>query len=374
MKRELSRRYQKIFDNFLESEFKSFIHNWKNITVIEAPSGHEGKRADYIKNFLSKLSGKIITGKTGSLFYEKGSGKDCILFDAHIDTVFKSGYSPKWIEKAGIVNSPGVGDNSVAVSSLLFLASWLEKQTYNKKIVLSFSTYEEKGDFLGIREALKLYPECLYYIVLEGHNLGRITTDAVGGAKVSFQIIGPGGHSWKSRKEVKSANHMLIAVLSNLMKKFKKNTEEFSYNFGILQGGSAANIISPNSYCEIDIRTLDDKKTDLYFSIIKNELKKQEKIFNLESKVLEFQKRPAGKIKKSSRIVKIVKSIQKKIGIKSFYLPSTTNANIPISEGKNSICIGIGKGGGIHSLSEWMNINSTKKGLLQLLYLIEEIT
>ncbi len=365
----MNKKYKSIL-NYIDNNFNDFFCLWRDLTEIEAVSGKEANRINYIKNHLSNDKLKIYEGRTGSLFVEFGEGECEYLFDAHVDTVFDEGYSPEWKEVDGKVFAPGVGDNTLSVSSLIFLIRWLLETGYKRKIVFSFSTYEEKGDFLGIREALKRYPKCKNYVILEGHGLGRITVMGVGGARISFEIKGPGGHSWRSRLNTKSANHMLVDVLWRIKKKFGKNKKDFSYNFGVVKGGNAPNIISPYSYCEIDLRTLSDEKTKSLYTEIVKILEEEKKKYQLEYRIVDFKLRPSGVVKKTSSIVRKIKRVHKILGIESFWDSSTTNANIPMNLGYNSVCIGVGKGGGIHSYKEWIEIDSVKKGLAQLFLLI----
>jgi tripeptide aminopeptidase len=48
---------------------------------------------------------------------------------------------------------------------------------------------------------------------------------------------------------------------------------------------------------------------------------------------------------------------------------SSTDANIPLSLGIPSVCIGLTEGGDAHRLTEWINPKPLTKGIQQLLYL-----
>jgi hypothetical protein len=57
------------------------------------------------------------------------------------------------------------------------------------------------------------------------------------------------------------------------------------------------------------------------------------------------------------------------VGIDPIYDASSTDANIPISLGIPSVCIGITRGGQGHTVSEWVQIAPIADGLAQLAWL-----
>jgi len=78
--------------------------------------------------------------------------------------------------------------------------------------------------------------------------------------------------------------------------------------------------------------------------------------------------RPAGELKAGSRILEVVQAVDLNMDIKSSIKRSSTDANIPISMGREALSIGAGgNGGGAHTLHEWYDPTFRDLGLKRIL-------
>ncbi len=81
--------------------------------------------------------------------------------------------------------------------------------------------------------------------------------------------------------------------------------------------------------------------------------------------------RPAGEIPKDHFLVQAASRALTAAGVSeaSDMRISSTDANIPLSRGIPSVCLGLTEGGDAHRLSEWIEPKPLTKGVQQLLYL-----
>jgi tripeptide aminopeptidase len=66
--------------------------------------------------------------------------------------------------------------------------------------------------------------------------------------------------------------------------------------------------------------------------------------------------RPAGELADNSRLLETIRSVDAHLAIASQMRRASTDANIPISMGREAITVGAGgSGGGAHTLREWFD-------------------
>ena len=81
--------------------------------------------------------------------------------------------------------------------------------------------------------------------------------------------------------------------------------------------------------------------------------------------------RPAGELDRKSRILQIARAVDAHLGILAQVQRASTDANIPISLGREAIAIGAGgHGGGAHTLQEWFDPKDRELGLERILLLV----
>jgi di/tripeptidase len=85
--------------------------------------------------------------------------------------------------------------------------------------------------------------------------------------------------------------------------------------------------------------------------------------------------RPAAELPADARILKIVQAVDAHLRIKSIPRLASTDANIPLSLGKEATTIGAGgDGGGAHTLREWFDCTNRDLGLKRILLILLALT
>jgi len=84
--------------------------------------------------------------------------------------------------------------------------------------------------------------------------------------------------------------------------------------------------------------------------------------------VVEIGNRPAGELAPDARLFKVIRAVDAQLGNTAQVQRASTDANIPLSLGREAIAIGGGgSGGGAHTLQEWFDCNGRELGLKRIL-------
>jgi tripeptide aminopeptidase len=78
--------------------------------------------------------------------------------------------------------------------------------------------------------------------------------------------------------------------------------------------------------------------------------------------------RPAGELPAGARILQVVRAVDAQLANAAQVQRASTDANIPLSLGREAIAIGGGgSGGGAHTLQEWFDSSGRELGLKRIL-------
>jgi di/tripeptidase len=85
--------------------------------------------------------------------------------------------------------------------------------------------------------------------------------------------------------------------------------------------------------------------------------------------------RPAGELSPDARILQVIRAVDAHLRIKSIPRLASTDANIPLSLGREAITIGSGgDGGGAHTVREWFDCTNRDLGLKRILLALLALT
>jgi di/tripeptidase len=94
----------------------------------------------------------------------------------------------------------------------------------------------------------------------------------------------------------------------------------------------------------------------------------QRRSSGLSHEVVAIGSRPAGELDPSARILKVIRAVDAHLGNAAQIQRASTDANIPLSMGREAIAIGGGgTGGGAHTLQEWFDGGGRELGLQRIL-------
>src|SRR6516162_736458 len=94
----------------------------------------------------------------------------------------------------------------------------------------------------------------------------------------------------------------------------------------------------------------------------------QRRSSGLSHELIAIGNRPAGELEPSARLMKAIRAVDAYLGNPAQSQRASTDANIPLSLGREAIAIGGGgAGGGAHTLQEWFDCNGREVGLKRIL-------
>ncbi len=370
---------QKMF-SYVEKDREEIIKEWIYLTEIPAPSGHEEKRAAYLKKQLDSLgldevfvdsSGNVIGIWRGS---EKGKS---IILSAHMDTVFQEVCEIKVKREGSVLKAPGIGDDTANLINLLWTLRALKKagfEPFNNYYFMA--TVGEEIGLVGMEAFLDSTSEKFDLLVALDGDLGKVHYGALGfgGGKVIFR--GPGAHTMQSRG-VPNPNLAVSKAIEQIyrIKLLSEPIEKWTIlNVGMMKGGRVRNAVSQESSFTIDLRSADQVELERVQKEIKRICEdvasevgvKLEMSLNEESRAHQI---PGAK---DSFLVKTVVDILQYLKVKDVEVDplGSTEANAGIERGILSLNLGRTYGRYKHSLREEAEIDGLFLALKQILLFV----
>ena len=351
----------------------------RELCAIPAPSGLEDKRAEYMMSWFKANGGKnVVIDKAKNVvcsYKVQDNSSPLIVIMAHLDTVFPDLEPMPFTEKDGKYFCPGVTDDTANLASLAIAARYIMQNNIPTKYGILFvanSCEEGLGNLRGSREIIQTYGKRIkHFITVDGTNSARIVTSGVGSIRYKVTVKTEGGHSYG-----KFGNRNAIACLANMItalysvKVPVEGDSKTTYNVGTIQGGTSVNTIAQEASMLYEFRSSSaiclDKMQTMFNSVIE-----AYRAMGLEVEVEEIGNRPVGTEPNTTDAKELLESIETSIkevvGKEPFFAASSTDANIPLSQGIPAICITGAEGGGCHTREEWLEVASMKTGVALIL-------
>jgi acetylornithine deacetylase/succinyl-diaminopimelate desuccinylase-like protein len=356
------------------------------LTEIPAPPFQEAERAAAVQKAVSGLPLTVHMDKVGNVIGElRGANdKEVVLVAAHLDTVFPAGTDVHVRREGSRMIAPGVSDNATGVAALLALSSAMHSARLRpqRTIVFAWDVGEEgEGNLRGMRELVETYRSRLKAaVVLDGSGTEHVTTKALASRRLEASITGPGGHSWSDFGMPNPINAMVRSSVRFINTKAPVNPRT-TFNIGQIEGGTSVNSIPHAASIKVDIRSesedelarLESALRECVAAGVRDEMdaSRDRSRGALEWKVDLLGRRPGGELRADSPLLEALRSADEFIGNQSRVERSSTDANIPLSQGIDAIAIGAGgSGGAAHSLQEWYDPSGRELGLKRALLIV----
>ena len=374
-----SRLVQDVF-SFIDKNRESVIEEWIRLTEIPSPSGHEEKRAAYLKNRFEEAGlDEVSTDLSGNVCGTwKGSGQGKkIIISAHLDTVFQDVWEIKVKREGNLLKAPGIGDDTASLINLLWSIRALKQAGFKPKNSYQFiATVGEEAGFIGMHAYLNATKERFDLVIALDGDLGEVHYGALGfgGGKITFR--GPGAHTMQSRG-VPNPN-LAVAKALERMERIKlpsQPPEKWTIlNIGIIGGGKVQNAVSQESYFTVDLRSADQRELER----VQAEIRKicQQVASELKVELEMNLNREAGAYQipgaRESFLVKTVVDILTFLKVRNVEVNplGSTEANVGIEKGILSVNLGRTYGRYKHSLNEEVEIEGLFVAMKQILLLI----
>jgi tripeptide aminopeptidase len=340
------------------------------ICAVPAPTYHEADRARLVAQLFRERGLEPEIDEINNVYARRpGAGRaPALMLLGHTDTVFPPGIEISITRGNGSISGPGIGDNSLGVAALLGLIELLDSsgtETAGDLLLVANVGEEGLGNLRGARAAVDRFASELGAVIaVEGHNLGRVTTGAVGSKRIEVTVAGPGGHSWGAFGQP-SAIHALGHIIHEIDLLDVASDPKTTYNVGVIEGGVSVNTIAPNARAIIDMRSISvESLADLSRRV--EEIITRQRTDHISTSIEVLGERPAGETSRDEPIVQAAVSILRELNLDVEIDASSTDANVPIARGIPAVCIGITRGSGTHRLEESIEVEPIELGMTQL--------
>jgi acetylornithine deacetylase/succinyl-diaminopimelate desuccinylase-like protein len=210
-------------------------------------------------------------------------------------------------------------------------------------------------------------------VVLDGAGTDTIIAEGLGSRRYEVTVRGPGGHSWS---DFGIANP--IVALARIIDRFSQTTvpsaPKTTFNIGIVQGGTSVNSIPQSGTMRVDTRSASVEQLDRLERALRDAVKegtagrKKQDALTVEVQVI--GDRPAADLPSDAHLLKVIRAVDAQLNNSSRVQRASTDANIPLSLGREAIAIGAGgSGGGAHTVNEWYDPAGRDLGLKRILLL-----
>ena len=375
------------FERFRSQESQFALWQMEATRLAAPPFGEAARGAWLADRFRDLGLAEIQVDEVGNVFGMRPAyGRRFVALSAHIDTVFPAGTPLNIRQQGSRLYGPGVSDNGAGIAAMLAVASVLGSARIAHGLPFLFigNVGEEgEGDLRGMRHVFatpRWRDAIAYSVIVDGAGADTVVAEALGSRRFEVIVRGPGGHSWSDF----GAPNPIIA-LARAIELFSQTpvpvSPKTTFNVGVIRGGTSVNSIPESASMRVDLRSTSMSEIDrleraLRLSLdqvlaAENQTAAQQgarRVPVVQSEIVEIGNRPAGELAGDARLLKVIRAVDLQLGNTAQVQRASTDANIPLSLGREAIAIGGGgSGGGAHTLQEWFDCNGRDLGLRRIL-------
>jgi tripeptide aminopeptidase len=375
------------FERFHSQESQFALWQMEAAKVAAPPFGEAARGAWLADRFRELGLIDVHVDEVGNVFgIRPGYGGHFVALSAHIDTVFPAATPLNIRQQGSRLYGPGVSDNGAGIAAMLAVASVLgsTRITHALPFVFIGNVGEEgEGDLRGMRHVFatpRWRDAIAYSVIVDGAGADTVVAEALGSRRFEVIVRGPGGHSWSDF----GTPNPIIAI-ARTIERFTQTpvpaSPKTTFNVGVIRGGTSVNSIPESASMRVDLRSTSMAEIDRMERALRVALDHSVAAENLaaaqqggrkpqvvQSEVVEIGNRPAGELAQDARLLKVIRAVDAQLGNTAQVQRASTDANIPLSLGRQAIAIGGGgSGGGAHTLQEWFDSNGRELGLRRIL-------
>lgn len=356
------------------------------VTAIPAPPWGEAARSEWLKARFEALGlADVHQDELGNVFGTRPGTKadaPAIALGAHIDTVFPPGTEITVHREAGKLYGPGISDNSSGIVAMLAIAAAMaEVKIANGASILFIGSVGEEGegDLRGMRHIFqqrRWLDSIGKLIAVDGAGTDTIIAEGLGSRRYEITMRGAGGHSWSDfgvANPIVGLSHVIERLTQTQLPISPKTT----YNIGTIQGGTSVNSIPQEAVMRVDTRSASVEELDKLERVLREAVehtvgslpgRTRKEVLSADIKVI--GDRPAADLPLDSELLEVIRAVDAQLSNTARIQRASTDANIPLSLGREAVAIGAGgSGGGAHTLHEWYDPAGRDLGLKRILLL-----
>ncbi len=347
-----------------EEELKQFV---RDLAVIPAPSGDEGRRAAFIRDTLESWGARgVFIDEALNVVWPRGEGEERSVFMAHTDVVFPDTEPLPFSEDGDVFRAPGVGDDTANLAVLLFAARSFMGRTPKKPLLIVANSCEEGlGNLKGCRRIIDTY-KVRELVTVDG-DLDTLVTGAVGSHRYRVTVRTAGGHSFHDFGAPNAAAQLAEIICALYAVRVpEKEGAVTTYNVGTIEGGTSVNTIAQEAEMLYEYRSDDAEclaaMRGIFLGIIGD--------FRARGMEIEAEligERPcSGAVDPAEheRLKEVMRrAAAETTGLTLRESVGSTDANYPLSLGIPAVCIGGCDSEGSHTREETLDASTLRPGL-----------
>lgn len=340
---------------------------------ISAPTFHEDERIEFLMNRfkeaeITKNSVDEVGNGIGILEGKEGDGN--ILLVAHADTVFGSKVDHTIQVQPDTVTGAGVADNSLGLSVLATLPTFLSKLDIelNHNLILMGATRSlGRGNLEGLRFFLSNFEQPIKAgLGIEGVKLGRLSHTSIGMKRGEITCKVPEEYDW-SRFGDASAILTLNEVINRINEIRLPQRPRTSIVMGSVEGGSSFNTTALKAKLQFEIRSESSELVqDIHQSMEEIVTEVSSRSGDTISLDIFAQREPGG-IPFSHPLVRHTRRIMDQLEIEPRPGPSTSELSAFIDRDIPAITLGLTHGDNVHESNESIEIKPVYTGIAQII-------
>lgn len=336
------------------------LEETKAICRIPAPTFAEGERARYLQGRLQELGLREVevdglTNVTGVL-PGTGGGKPLMLA-AHIDTVFPAGTDVEPKFDGRYWRAPGIRDNSASAAVTLLTPELLRRAGVSLAgdLIVAFTVGEEGlGNLRGIRAVMERFSRRVRAVLAVDGNLGQIVHIGISVRRLELRMKTEGGHSWGDAGKP-SALHVLARIAGQISRLPLPANPKTTLNIGTFHGGTSVNAIAQEAHLLLDLRSVSKEAVAELEDQVREVVAQEVNHPDVHAEVEVVGDRPGGTIPRGHPLVQTLLAACREAGVDGRPTAASTDANIPLSMGIPCAALGVSKGGGVHTVDEYLD-------------------
>lgn len=358
--------------SYIEAHKEEAFELLVELAQIPAPSNHEEKRAEFIKNWLMMQGAEgVYIDEALNVIYPVGvtETNPLVVFAAHSDVVFGDLEPLPLTVEGGLIKCPGVGDDTANLVMLLMAAKYIAENKIVPKscgmLLVANSGEEGLGNLKGSRQLIKNFGHRMKEFVSFDCTAHALINGAVGSKRFKVEVKTEGGHSFSNFGN-KNAIAYLSAMIQDLYQMQVPEKGVTTYNVGTISGGTSVNTIAQQAEMLYEFRS-DEKESieimeEKFYAIIKAYREK-----GIEVNVTIVGERPCSaevdqKVQ-AAMAARMTAAISRYFGWQPAPSKASTDCNIPLAAGIPAVCTGCILGEGAHTREEYVEIESLLPGL-----------
>lgn len=363
---------------------KRLLENFIKMVETASVSGQEAAMRDLLQEQFRQLgltavedgAAATVGGNSGNLLVKVpgNTAQPPLLFSAHMDTVVP-GLGIKAVINEGIVRSSGDtilgSDDKSAIAALVEVCQVLQENNLeHPPLELLFTVGEEQG-LQGAKAFDFNVVEARTAFVLDaGGEPGVIITQSPCQNEIEYKVHGQTAHAGISPEKGINAIQVMASALAVMP--CGRIDEETTCNFGIIEGGTARNIVA--DFCRVkgESRSLTRTKLDCLTAELKSvfmgEVEKRGCQAEVEVKFLY----PEMSLEENEAVVQLAVEAARSIGLRPQLLSTGGGSDASIINGNGIRCANLGVGmQAVHTCNEYIKVSDLVNDARWILAIIQ---